>query len=84
MKIHFTTNQNQVACGRDNHNIGVTQNVQKVTCRACRHTSTFSKALKALLSKNTEAENIVGNLPKAAWKKYLLKLPSSRLPRCIT
>lgn len=47
MVTHYGTGEDQVACGRNNHNLVSTRNPNGVSCKTCRSTESYRAAVAA-------------------------------------
>ena len=81
MRIHFIAENNIVACGKNDHDLGGSLEVRSVTCKACKYTIVYRRALAAQKAISKLATR-VGFLPYAFWENYIHSLPGKNsLPR---
>lgn len=97
MATHFGIGADQVACGRNNHNLVSVRTPDRVTCKTCRSTEAHRAAVIAEESKATVGRQIIAGVRAAAqhlnrrqhglswkdaWEQRLTILgPGNRLPR---
>jgi len=74
MRSHFDNGNGPVACGKNDHDLVFVQETSRVTCKACKYSKSFRKALSAQ-RKNAEKVTSSGLFPTTFWEKYIQKLP---------
>lgn len=81
MKRHFNVGDSQVACGKNNHDLVATSEPDQVTCKKCRSSHLFERAVTRATNLQPP-KKVAGLLPKELWKEYNAALPGyNRLPR---
>lgn len=87
MATHFGIGADQVACGRNNHNIVSVRTPDRVTCKTCRSTEAHRAAVVDEESKATAGREFIAGIRAAArhldnrQNGLLILGPGNRLPR---
>lgn len=97
MAKHYGIGANQVACGRNNHNLISVKMPDGVTCKTCLSTEAYREAVTAQEAKAAVGRRIIAGIRaaaqhgddrqhglswKEAWEQRLTTLgPGNRMPR---